>query len=114
MLQKLLLLDPRPRGNTPNPFDTIFPFINTSNVRNVQLLTNIPSKSDLTPTDGSIVVCWDREGLWGDSNSPVPNNHTILSKLSSMYSVRTTNYPVKGKTIYVYKHSGNPLKIYTN
>lgn len=112
---RVITKDPSKLEYTPNPFDTIYPTIQAQRVMDVVLL---PGLSDLQklmsdfsrsfPSTGSLIICWDAEGIWGPKNatgnrpaSPIPGS--ILDTLS-MSPVST--YPLKGTTLYAFTGSG--------
>jgi hypothetical protein len=116
---------------TPNPFDTVYPFIKGAAAVKLKLidpgaygkqmidpgLQSMIDDRTIVPSNGSTLLCWDAEGLWG----PQPpagrpfNPASILWKLSTLYlgdTKQIANYsPLKCQTVYVFT-TGN-LKIYT-
>lgn len=115
---------------TPNPFDTVYPFMKGTAVK-LKLIDPGPygkqmidpgletmiDQGTIVPSNGSTLLCWDAEGLWG----PQPpagrpfNPASILWKLSMLYLGNTkqiANYsPLKCQTVYVF--TTGSLKIYT-
>lgn len=117
---------------TPNPFDTVYPFVKGAGAA-VKLklidpgsygkqmidpgLQSMIDDGTIVPSNGSTLLCWDAEGLWG----PQPpagrpfNQASILWKLSTLYLHNTqqiANYsPLKCQTVYVF--TTGTLKIYT-
>lgn len=105
-IEKVITKDPRSFDATPNPFNTIYPLIINENIKDVDLTTK--SNIDYSLENGSVVICWDREGLWGDKEEKQPNEDSILKHLNSMYNVsKIDGPPVKGSTIYVYREMGS-------
>lgn len=112
---RVITKDPSKLEYTPNPFDTIYPTIQAQRVMGVVLL---PGLSDLQkvmsdptklfPSTGSLLICWDAEGIWGPKDasgnrpvSPIPGS--ILDTLSG---TPVTTYPLKGTTLYAFTGSG--------
>jgi len=116
---------------TPNPFDTVYPFMKGAAGVKLKLidpgsygkqmidpgLQSMIDDRTIVPSSGSTLLCWDAEGLWG----PQPpagrpfNPASILWKLSTLYLGDTkqiaTHSPLKCQTVYVFT-TGN-LKIHT-
>lgn len=115
---------------TPNPFDTVYPFVKGATVT-LKLIDPGPYEKQMVdpglesmiddrsiiPSNGSTLLCWDAEGLWGPQPpSPRPfKPDSILWKLSMLYLGNTTQIsgssPLKCQTVYVFT-TGN-LKIYS-
>ena len=115
---------------TPNPFDTVYPFVKGAAAKLKLIdpgpygqqmidpgLQSMIDDRTIVPSNGSTLLCWDAEGLWG----PQPpagrpfNSGSILWKLSTLYLGDTKQIagysPLKCQTVYVFT-TGN-LKIYT-
>ena len=115
---------------TPNPFDTVYPFVKGASAVTLQLIDPSPygqqmidqgleqmiDDRTIVPSNGSTLLCWDAEGLWG----PQPpagrpfNPASILWKLSTLYLGDTkqiaSHSPLKCQTVYVF--TTRQLQIY--
>lgn len=119
---RVIAKDPRPDGATPNPFDTIYPFIARTGVKDVRLPSEAAAaKGDVFPNDatGSIVVSFDVEGLWSPKQSDgsrtrQPDSNSLLHFLNDKYNIDgdMAGPPRKGKTMYVYRGKGK-MEVYT-
>jgi hypothetical protein len=120
-----------PNGNypTPNPFDTVYPFIksagfkggdsneavlliNPDNYKLVDpgLASMLDSGSLYPPNDGnggSTLLCWDKEGLWGGDKFLSGSILGEISKkyLDSHYSLENEGPPGKGQTVYCFEEN---------
>jgi hypothetical protein len=126
--------NPNQKEPTPNPFDTVYPFINgdfKDAGSNKVLLINPDNSNLIDPglasmigkdesdagslynfNGGSTLLCWDAEGLWGEKvKKKRPYDHSsILGKISekylnSSYSLEHEAAPAKGKTVYCFEES---------
>lgn len=109
---RVITKDPQLLSETPNPFDTIWPFINNTKVMDVQLLSGLSdiqallNSNNVMPSEGSVFICWDVEGMWSPkdshgnrSSSPLPGS--ILDTLSSI-KLDGNNFPQKATTLYTF------------
>jgi hypothetical protein len=108
---------------TPNPFDTIYPYLSKHPTKLTLIepgnyheqiidpaLETMIENSTLYPTNGSTLLCWDAEGLWGpDKDSEgirIYNSNSILAKVSAHYlgdyKLIKDYSPEKGKTVFVF------------
>jgi hypothetical protein len=105
----VITMDPREPGSTPNPFDTLWPYIKKRADQNAQGgstgcdlyfvqrdtrsedkwpgLMSLIDKGKLLPADaqGSTIICWTGEGLRGEGG--------VLDKLIKKYRGAETSYP---------------------
>ena len=125
-ITRVITKDPSLLTETPNPFDTIRPFIMAQNIMDVELLPDLPTltvifkNNQLLPSYGSLLICWDAEGIWGDKingkRPPVPAFNSILGMLKSTTKIDDNSYPEKAGTIYSYtngKKGVYNLSVYT-
>jgi hypothetical protein len=120
---------------TPNPFDTTYPCIKEGGplasaelllikkkttgrqIVDSGMLAMIEPTNTILPADGSAMICWDREGLWGASGGSL-SHESILYKLGKQWGDRNKDYiksvgqPAKCDTIYIFRSSGK-LEIYS-
>lgn len=124
---------------TPNPFDTIYPCIKQggplASARLLLIKKNTVSgqivdrgmlaligltkgaNKILPEDDGSAMICWDREGLWGKSGGRL-NHDSILYKLGKQWGdpnkdyIKSVGQPAKCDTIYIFRSNGK-LEIYS-
>ncbi len=107
---------------TPNPFDTVYPFIKENNLPTILIapaetdgividpdLDKMIEDGSLYLRDNSTLLCWDAEGLWGpkeDGKGRPLKANSILGKLSAKYlgeANAISEYdPNKCKTIYIF------------
>jgi hypothetical protein len=116
---RVITKDPRSLSYTPNPFDTIRPFIMSQSVKDVELivdlntLTPLIQNNQILPTNGSVVICWDVEGMWGPKVNNVrpinPLSSSILGMLKSQMKIDGNNYPQKGGTLYCFNNPVNGI-----
>jgi len=125
-IKKVIVKEPPTLNNnfqsTPNPFDTIFPFVqaNSSTIQNMTIANiNARPAPDLSEIDGSQIICWDKEGMCGDACTPPYDFNTIFRKLNDKYGI--TNiigannripFPDKAKYV-VYIYEINRLRVYS-
>lgn len=91
-IKRAITSDPRDEGSTPNPFDTLWPYLNLKGENSVDLylvqrkkgndkspgMMAMIEKDAVLPTEGgSAIICWTGEGLEGDDG--------ILAKLTAKY-----------------------------
>lgn len=96
---------------TPNPFDTIRPYIISHPSVEVILYPKDESNPTvLTPkyipqSIGTMVCCMDRDLLWGTSDTTIASKTSLLALLSSRYGIASfiPGPPEKGTQIYVFK-----------
>jgi hypothetical protein len=106
---------------TPNPFNTIYPFIIRKQIEDVDM-PRYAQFGNLTPSnnDGSIIIVSTVQNLWGkDDNKDTyktPRDDKVIGILNKKYGIREmTISPQKGRTIYVYRYDKNGngyVKIY--
>lgn len=117
-ITRVITKDPRPDKATPNPFDTVYPFIEDQKIKDVKLMTKESQvKADgsgLFPDKTSVLVCWDQEGLWspkvsGGGRTHHPDANSILRYVNEKYEIDNNTIPgppKKGATAYVYLGKG--------
>ena len=99
---------------TPNPFDTAYPLIKSQNTQDVVLLTNPDDvMSHIDNTNGSVVISYDRESLWGtnEDTSPIPGS--IIYNLDQKLGIINPTlqfHPCKCIDIYVYTRDATGTK----
>lgn len=112
-LSHAIVKDPRPLEHTTStPFETAYPLIIAERIRNIGLEMN-PSRLSRYTTDqieGSLLICWDVEGLWSKKLSnnqrelhPVPDS--ILEIENRKFNIpndRILGPPKTGVSIYLY------------
>jgi len=130
-----LIPDAPPNANspTPNPFDTVYPFTKKATVTLKLIdpgsygkqmidpgLQSMIDDRSIVPSNGSTLLCWDAEGLWG----PQPpagrpfNPASILWKLSMLYLGDTkqiqSHSPLKCQTVYVFTTKNLAIRTFSN
>lgn len=112
---RVITKDPSKLAYTPNPFDTIYPTLQAQRVMDVVLLPGLTDlqkrmadSTQLFPTTGSLLICWDAEGMWGpkDASGNRPVSPIAGSILDTLSATTVTSYPVKGTTLYAFTGSG--------
>ena len=108
--------DPREakEPTTPNPFDTVLPFIKMMGLQEEVHVHLFMSASDALKkaqeelgNHNATIVCATRQWLWNEDkglNIPI-DPHLILGSLKG--SGENPVYPVKGETIYAYDRTYN-------
>jgi hypothetical protein len=118
---------------TPNPFDTVYPFTKTATVKLKLIdpgqygkqmvdpgLQSMIDDKTIIPSNGSTLLCWDAEGLWGPSTSSGRpfSSDSILWKVSMLYLNNVTlvaKYsPLKCQTVYVFTTGNLTIYMFTN
>lgn len=110
-ITRVITKDPK---TTPNPFDTILPFIMAQNITDVRLPSTLDGikNSQLFPDDTSVLVCFDAEVLWSPKvngkRPPKPNSESLLHYVNKAYEIDTDipGPPEEGRTIYIYRGKG--------
>lgn len=110
-ITRVITKDPR---TTPNPFDTILPFIEAQNIMDVRLPSTLDGikNSQLFPDDTSVLVCFDQEVLWSPKvngkRAPKPSSESLLHYVNKAYEIDTDipGPPEEGRTIYIYRGKG--------
>ena len=119
---RVITKDPSKLAYTPNPFDTIYPTIQAQRVMDVVLLPGLTDlqkrmadSTQLFPTTGSLLICWDAEGIWGskDASGNRPTSPVKGSILDTLSTTTVMSYPVKGTTLYAFTGSGPKFKLTT-
>ena len=130
-INKVITMDPRqPDPNipapTPNPFDTVWPLINAqrNSIGSVSLLAKNSTYdiiTQATTTDnGSILIGYDRENLWGVEDRAGRDSvlYLLTQKLGIPASALPTWAPCKCINLYVFTQdptntTQNKLKVYS-
>ena len=103
---RVVVRDPSSVSETPNPFDTIYPFIVFNGILDVQLVVGpLTDPARWLSTFGSTIICWDCEGMWGPKTNGVrPTAPVAGSILDHLSSVKLTGdeYPQKAETLYAF------------
>lgn len=112
---RVITKDPSKLAYTPNPFDTIYPTLQAQQVMDVVLLPGLSDlqkvmadPTQLFPTTGSLLICWDAEGMWGpkDASGNRPPSPIAGSILDTLSATTVWTYPVKGTTLYAFTGAG--------
>ena len=109
-ITRVVVDSPESETATPNPFNTIYPFIKKEQIYNVDTFVangslDSTQKGYLTPNkyDGSIIITSTVQNLWG-KGLPIPKEDLVIGILNKRYGVKNmTLSPQKGITIYVYR-----------
>jgi len=69
-ITRVIVKDPT---TTPNPFDTVLPFIEAQNIMDVRLPSTVDGiknikNSGLFPDETSVLVCFDQDSLWSSKD----------------------------------------------
>lgn len=118
-VSEVVAKDPRlpdPNTATPNPFDTILPFIQSQKIMSVKLNNDTSSVINGldTSNNDSVIISYDRENLWGKSSDHTAQNNSIIYQINKIYGI--DNNTVKGppyKCIDMYVYTENKLTIYS-
>ena len=115
-ITRIITKDPK---TTPNPFDTILPFIDSQDIMDVRLPSTIDGikKSNLFPDETSVLVCFDAETLWSKKDDGKrtlqPSSDSLLHFLNQAYDINDDDDdnhfpgpPQKGHTVYIYRSKG--------
>jgi hypothetical protein len=102
-------------STSPNPFDTVYPFISVNNIMNVTLISSkyIDNFPNMDEGSGSVLICWDKEGMYENNYGLPPSKNSILYKLDKMYNVTgNISFPILGDYV-VYVYDENRLRVYS-
>jgi hypothetical protein len=116
-VSRVIAQDPTNPDKTQNPFDSIYPFLFSQNVKDVKLLKdgtallNTPHKTLLPDQSHSTLICWDKQTLWGEATF---DPTLFLGKMRRGNLPSLTNTPMKapnaGDGIYVFTNYGSDDK----
>lgn len=113
-ITKVSVQDPSPVGETSNPFRTVFNFIQSCNIKDVDLINTRTKGMNNVPVDtdsitGTLLYCYTAQILDGGNGRDTeiknnPEKDSILYKLKHKFNIKSTIYcpPWKAYTIYVF------------
>jgi len=107
-ITKVSVQDPHPDGETSNPFRTVFNFIQSCNIKDVDFIDTKTKTMDnvsvnTNNTSGSLLYCYTSQVLGGNIVND-PEENSVLFKLKNKFNIKSTilKPPWKAYTIYVF------------
>ncbi len=118
-ISKVIVKEPPIANNnyqgTPNPFDTVLPFIQQNQIKNVTFSSKKYLEDndfpDLNYESGSVLIVWDREGMYGTYGQTIDPN-SVLAKMNKKNNI---NYSIPFPTLedyVVYVYLPDNLSVY--